>query len=139
MIDRRLRFDIRPEQDVVEERLERSGRLGGDTPHLPLRLNRQAPPGPDQDSEQVAGGLRVTQRSVRTLVRDPEAAAQQREAVALVGWEEDPREVERVVYEARAEAFREQGAEEQQVERTAVSDQRGIATEPVEPMCTLCG
>ena len=139
-VDRRLGVHIRPEQDVVEERLERSGRLGGDPPHLPASSRPAGSgPAPTRTRNRSPVALRVAQRPVRTLVGDPEAAAQQREAVALVGREQDPREVERVVDQARAEALREQRAEEEQVERPAVSDERGVAAEPVEPVRALGG
>ena len=133
MVDRRARRPRPAHQDVAEERLERSRRLGCDPPHLALRRIGKAPAGADQDPEQVAGGQRIAERAVRTLVGDPEAAAEQREAVALVGREQDPREVERVEDRAREpNAFGEQRAEEQQVERTAVGDERRVAAERVE-------
>ena len=139
MVDRRVGVHVGSHQNVAEECLERSRSLGCDTQHLAPRRIGKAPAGADQDPEQVAGCARIAQRTVRALVGDAEAAAEQRQAVALVGREQDAGEVERVVDEARSEVLGEQRAQEQQVERAAVGDERGVAAELVELQRALAG
>ncbi len=139
MVDRRVGVHVRSHQNVAEECLERSRSLGCDTQHLAPRRIGKAPAGADQDPEQVAGCARIAERTVRALVGDAEAAAEEREAVALVGREQDAGEVERVVDEARSEVLGEQRAQEQQVERAAVGDKRCVTAKLVELQRALAG
>ena len=122
---------------VVEKIDERSGRLRRDASHLVLRRFREGSSGTHEHPEEIAGGERITERAVWPLVRDPEPAAEQGQAVALERREQDPREVESVEDEPRAEQLREQRSEKEEVERSAVSDERGIAAEGFEPFRRL--
>src|ERR1039457_4176470 len=53
--------------------------------------------------------------------------------MALGGRQEDPRQVERVEDQPRAERFRKERPEKEQIERPAVRDQRGVAAEFSKP------
>ena len=69
---------------------------------------------------------------MRALVCDPEAATQQWQAVALIGRQQDPGQVERVVDQPRAKRLGEEATQEEQIERAAVGDERRIPAESRE-------
>ena len=70
---------------------------------------------------------------MRSLVRNPEPPAQQRETVALEGRQQDARQIEGVEDQPRAERVREERTEEEEIEGPTVSDQRRVAAEGGEP------
>ena len=116
-----------------EKCVQRPRSLSGDPAHLSQGWRGEPAAGADEDAKQVAGRAGVAQRAVRTLVGDSQAPAQEREAVALEGRQQDPREVERVEDQPRPERLGEQRSQEEQVEGAAVGDQRGVAAEIGEP------
>ena len=143
--DRRLQIDQREclhagtVHDVGEEAGKRPGSLGGDPAHLGPRRLGQGAAGADEEAEEIAGGLRVAERSVGSIVGDPEAAAEERQAVALECGEQDPGEVQGVVDPSGRERVGEQRAQKEQIERPAVCDERGITAEAGESRSRLGG
>ena len=95
-------------------------------------------PAPTRIAKEIAGRTGIAQCSMRTLMADPEAAAEQGQAVALERRQQNPGDVEGVVDQSRTERTWEQPAKEEQVECPAVGDERGVPAELGESSRRLC-